>query len=433
MMTGEPPGDRRARLRRELADALAAKDAARVEESFRQLSASLYREPLSPQELVSVAECMLDAQRNGVAERACREYLRLCPGSPRSAEVCFRLGMLYSRGFHDYGQALVYLRRAAEGESVTGPVAQAEEEIRRIEEILAGTDASPPSGEAPSGRAWVIRLTNDPIDVSVVGRLVAQEAGLMLAEVTAQLRRSRGILLAAAPTEVARRVATVVQRMGVPALVVREEELVSLPEARLAGAVALTDDGCRFEAGHDVVERSWEDVYLAVAGRMVEDKPATFSMRLETATFPLRFVGGSFALPARWRPLKYRPGAETVFVRVDFFLFDPWQRLRIEDDKTRCAFPRPEGGTRTTSQVELFARAFTERAPQVPVSEFVRLLAGGNYAREERRFEFDGVYAFDAYCYWLLQLEEHSRPPEAAEPEPQGPKASEGAETQTPG
>jgi hypothetical protein len=425
MMTGETRGERRARLRKELADALAAKDAPLVEQRFRQLSASLYREPLSPQELVAVAECMLEARRNGVAERAYREYLRLCPGSARAAEVSFRLGMLYSRGFHDYGEALVYLRRAAEGESETGRVAQAEEEIRRIEATLARIDSSPTSGGEASGRAWVIRQTAEPVDVSVVGRLVAQEAGLVLAEVTGQLRRSRGVLLSSAPVEVARRVARRLQAMGVPALVVREEELVSLPEARLAGVAAITADGCRFEVGQQLIQRSWEDVYLVVAGRMIwmiEDQPST--LLLPRAPQPGMF----------WRRFKYRPGAEMVFLRADFFLFDPWQRLRIEEGKTRCTFPRPEGGTRTTSQVELFLRAFTERAPQVSVSEFVRLLAGGEYVREERHFEFDGVYAFDSYCHWLLQLEEHSRPPEPTEGQPEGPgplggPPSEGSQT----
>ena len=411
MVTSEKPGERRARLRKELADALAVKDAPLVEERFRQLSASLYREPLSPQELVAVAECMLEARRNGAAERACRQYLRFCPGGARAAEVSFRLGMLYSRDFHDYGEALVYLRRAAEGESVTGRAAQAEEEIRRIEETLARIDSSPTPAEAPSGRAWVIRQTTDPIDVSVVGRLVAQEAGLMLAEVTGQLRRSRGILLSSAPVEVARRVARRVQAMGVPALVVREEELVSLPEARLAGFAAITAEGCRFEVGRDLLQRSWEDVYLVVAGRMIwmiEEEPAKFLM----ARAPQPGI--------LWRRFKYRPGAEMVFLRADFFLFDPWQRVRIEEGKTRCTFPRPEGGTRTTSQVELFLRAFTEAAPQVPVSDFVRLLAGGDYVREERHFEFDGAYALDSYCHWLLQLEEHNQPPEPNEEDAAG-------------
>jgi hypothetical protein len=405
-MTEEKPGQRRARLRKELAEALAAKDAPGVEECFRRLSASLYREPLSPEELVAVGDCMLEAGRNGVAERACREYLRLYPESPRSPEVAFRLGMLYSRGFHDYGEALVYLRRAAQGESNSDRVAQAEEEIRRIEETLARVDASAPPAEVPSGRAWVVRQTEEPIDVSTVGRMVADEAGLTLAEVTCQLRRSRGILLSSAPLEVAQRVARRAQTVGVPALVIREEDLVSLPEARLAGRAAVTPEGCRFEVGQDVIQHPWEDVYLAVAAGMIEDKPSALLMTIGSG-------------PARqWRPLKFRPGAEIMFLRVDFFLFNPWQRLRVDEGRTQCAIPKPDGGMRVTSQVELFIRAFTEAAPQVSVSEFVRRLAGGDYVREERRFEFDSIYAFDSYCHWLLQLEEHSRPAEGTQEKP---------------
>jgi hypothetical protein len=287
----------------------------------------------------------------------------------------------------------------------------------------------------------VVRQTEEPIDVSLVGRVVAEEARLTLSEVTGPLRRSKGIILSSAALEVARRVARRVQAMGVPALVIREEELVSLPEARLAARAAVTPTGCRFELGREVVESSWEDVYLMVAGRMVEDKPTPLPQRLEPAAFPLLPISvfGGFPVAVQpWRPFKYRPGAETVFLRLEFFLFDPWQRLRVDEGRTQCFVPRSESegpqapkgseslaGMRLTSNVELFARAATELAPQVSVSDFVRLLAGGDYVREGRRFEFDSALAFDSYCHWLLQLEEQNRPPEGgADEEP----AADGAD-----
>ena len=110
-MTGySSPKERFLALRRRLAVALDAKDHAEVEECFRQLLASLYRQPLSSDELISVAACMLGARNHDLAVRAYLEHLRLYPQSARNPEICFRLGILFSRRFHDYDQALKYLK-----------------------------------------------------------------------------------------------------------------------------------------------------------------------------------------------------------------------------------------------------------------------------------------------------------------------------------
>ena len=71
-----------------------------------------------------------------------------------------------------------------------------------------------------------------------------------------------------------------------------------------------------------------------------------------------------------------------------------------------------EGGTKNTSDPEEFVRGLVAANPEISGNEFLHLISAGGYQREARRFEFDSLLAFNSYCHWLLQLEEHNRPPE---------------------
>ena len=394
-------------LRQRLAVALEDKDHAEVEQCFRQLLASLYRQPLRSDELISVAACMLGARNHDLAVRAYREHLRLYPQSARNPEVCFRLGILFSRRFHDYDQALNYLTLAAQRHPRSDRVARAQEEISRIQENLARVDASAATLEGTGQQAWVVRQTDEPLDLAAVGRLAAREAGLLMADVTAELRRSRGVVLAGAPMEVARRVAQGLQEMGVAVLVIGEEDLISLPEVRRARRLTISPEGVRFEVGREVLEQPWSRVYFVVAGQLEEGEPAT--------TRPL-VEGGYYGGGRSSRRYQHRPSTERRFVVLDFFLLEPWQRVRVEEGGSRFEVLASEGPTRRTRRPEEFVQALTELAPDLSANEFLHLLAAGGYQREVRRFRFDSELAFDAYCHWLLQLEEHNRPPESPGP-----------------
>lgn len=398
------PKERFLALRRRLAVALDAKDHAEVEECFRQLLASLYRQPLSSDELISVAACMLGARNHDLAVRAYLEHLRLYPQSARNPEICFRLGILFSRRFHDYDQALKYLALAAERHTRSDRVARAQDEMRRIRENLARLAASPQTFQAPGQRAWVVRQTDEPINITAVGRLVAREAGLALADVTTALRRSRGVILEAVPVEVARRVAQGLQAMGVAVLVIGEEDLISLPEVRAARRATLSPDGVRFEVDREVLERPWSQVYFVAAGQLEEGEPA----RIESSEPRIYYFHHGARSSRRFH---YRPSTLREFLVLDFFLLEPWQRVRVEEGRTRCEVLIPEGALKRTPRLEEFVQALTELAPDLSASELVHLMAAGGYQREVRRFRFDSELAFDSYCQWLLQLEEHNRPP----------------------
>ena len=389
------PREHLAHLRQHLNKALEAKDRRTVGETFRQLLRSLYRQRLSSDELLAVAACMLGARNYPLAMRAYQEHLATYPQSARNPEIHFRLGILFSQRFNDYDEALKHLAVAAQHHSRADRAARAEDEIRRIEENLARLDAAPGAIEEDSGRAWVVRQTDDPLDLTQVGRLVAREAGMVLAEVTAELRNSRGVILAGAPREVARRVAQGLQQMAVPVLVIGEGDLVSLPEAQTATKLTISSEGCRFELGREVAERLWTDVYFVAGGQLTVEEPEPYAL----------------FTPESGSRIASRSGRQRKVLLLDFFVFDPWQRLRAEEERTRFVVRRPEGGAQGTSRADVFARALLETAPELRASDLVRLLAGGDRRGQARRFEFDSIRAFDSYCHWLLQLEEHNRPP----------------------
>ena len=403
------PRERLKQVREHLAVALDTKDVTQVEECFRELLRSVYAQPLSSDELLSVAACMLGARNHDLAVRAYRQHLQHYRQSSRNPEICFRLGILFSRRFHDYDEALKYLTLAAQSHTRSDRVARAEEEIRRVRENLDRVDASPSTVTGTSERAWVVRQTDDPINLGQVGRLVAREAGRVLAEVTAELRRSRGTILSGAPVDVARRVARELQQIGVPVLVIGEQDLVSLPEPLWVSRVVVSGEGCRFEMGEQARPVAWRDVYFVVAGQLrtgtaggiepVNDSPASIGFGYHGTLVPhRRFVSTR--------------GTEERVLLLDFFLYEPWQRLRVQVGETHCVLRTLEGGTKNTSDPEEFVRGLVAANPEISGNEFLHLISAGGYQREARRFEFDSLLAFNSYCHWLLQLEEHNRPPE---------------------
>ncbi len=395
MSKGWSPREHLAQLRQQLNDALEARDIGAVEQTFRQLLGSLYRQRLSSDELLAVAACMLGTRNYPLAMRAYEEQLAAYPQSGRNPEVHFRLGILFSQRFQDYDEALKHLELAAQHHPRGDRVAQAEEEMGRIQENLARIDAAPTTGPEGSRRAWVVRQTDDPMDIAAVGRLVAREAGLVLAEVTAELRNSRGTILPGAPLEVARRVARALQQVGMPVLVIGEADLVSLPETGEVTALTISGEGVRFELGREVVERSWADVYFVVGGRLQFEEPAFEALHVSESS-------------ERMVPRSFRHRA---VVLLDFFVLEPWLRLRVEEGQTRLQLRRAGRESRSSNRVDAFLQALVEMAPDLHANDFVRLLAGQARRTEARRFDFDSTRAFDSYCHWLLQLEEHNRPP----------------------
>jgi len=405
----QTPRERLALVHQELMRALDAKDAEVVERAFLEIEQSPYRTPLSSDTLIAVAASMLGANKQGLAMRAYREHLRAYPNSSRNPEINFRLGILFSRRFHDYDEALTYLRQAVAHHSRGDRVARAELEIRRIEANLDRVDVPSGLAQGVSGLAWVVRQTDDPINLPQVGRIVAKEAGRPLAEVTGELRRSRGILLTGAPIDTARRVARRLQETGVPVLVIPEDDLISVPPASAVSHGAISPEGMRFESGQGVVERSWSDVFFVVAGRLKTGEPGRIRSTLGQATFGHGAYGGGGRTS---RQFHFQRSTEREFIVLDFFVFGPWQRLRVQQGATRLTIFAADGAQAEARQIERFTGSLLEYGPQLAVNEFVHRVAAGDYHRVARRFTFDNFQAFDAYCQWLLQLEEHSRPQE---------------------
>jgi hypothetical protein len=242
-----------------------------------------------------------------------------------------------------------------------------------------------------------------------VGRRVAEAFGRPLSDVTRDLRFSRGIVAEGLADQDALALTRDLRAMGAEAVTLGEADVVSLPPLQRLHRPRFDAQGLRGEAytwdRTEPFAATWDSVFMLAVGRV------RFSEVIEVAKEE------PSPQKRRWAPIaaqferhipKLETRAWTEYV-LDIVLFDPWRRLRMDENPVAWALTRGADEDQRKAIMEAGSRLH-EIDHGVPANRGVEMLA--NYAPDEawEPLTFEGKQAFDAYVRWIMQLVRYGLP-----------------------
>jgi len=334
---------------------------------------------------------------------ALSRYLEHYPHGPHAHELRLQHAFLLSRYVKDYAAAEKILRGIMSTDFEPKRRRAAEAELRRVGGLLARVSSPEVIVESTCA---VIRQTDAPFDLPRAGRIVAAATGETFADVTRSLRSSVGMVARGLSPEVATRLAKQLQADGIPVLVVPEDKLVGLPAVRHATCGLATPEKVRFALeGRGIAERKWKDVHLVTCGRVRSSVPTTPAISEPEIPVFIGLYPVSLRRTSALSGLKSRP-KETEAIVVDFFLLEPYERVRIRDDAYSPPGSSAGAGAIWMNRFREFATAVVNNSGPTPVDKSLYALVEAGRGRKVR--SFGSLLEFAAYSEWLLQLHEFS-------------------------
>lgn len=371
---------------------------------YQDYQRGLVVKPLKSKVHLAVGEAYQKAGNMGRAIEAYNRFLRQARRHSSTGEVNFRLGFIYSRSLRDYAKARRYLRAAIRFHPVEAKRNQAEEELNEVENYLERVFI-PSDEDVDIGEPYaVIRQTDERIDISQVGRLVAKALDVPLAQATRELRRSPGVLVEELEGTRAVGLARSLQEINIPVLVIKRKDLVSLPQPQAATSADFDAGGLRFLVARQVVTRRWEDVLLISGGRVETERREKIVER-----GPRRYYGGVGRSPIQYddgRRVRYKAVKESELL-VDFFMVEPWSAYRIKQRHFNIRLARERLGKKAPTSFLATARKILKFGHGLAMSKGMLLLGRKATTRQWREATFRSLEEFEKYNWWLLQLEEY--------------------------
>jgi hypothetical protein len=272
-------------------------------------------------------------------------------------------------------------------------------------EVPRAAAARPRSLPAPDrlllqGPCTLLYAGGGELDIRRVGRLVAEAVKRPLSDVTRELRNSRGFIAKGLPAPAAAALAAKVEaELAAPVLVVADADCIALPPAMRIRDTMVTADGLRCEAyAWDQTERvaaQWDEVFLISCGRLEIEHAVETAEDLESVA---RGRMSALVMEKRYEFL------------IDVVLFEPWRRLRLDQNTTAFSLTEMRRGPEDTLGA-LFRCAFSLRqlALGVPMNRGIELLASGGSDVAWQPLTFLNKRDFETYTSWLMQLLRYGR------------------------
>lgn len=394
-------------LQREIAQAVATGKANRAYDLYNRL-VSYGAMALPPEILYELGGLLVGRKEYSRAARVYEDYLHRYPESAEVPEAQFRLGIIYSRANRDYFGARAFLEAAAQNHPNPDRRRLAADEIRRVDSYLRGTFVG---RTAPQGLCTIIRQTHEPINISRVAGLVATATRTPLADVSRQLRVSRGILAEHVPGALAERLAEMVQGLGVAVLVVPDEEMPVVEPAAEIRQVHLSAAGVKFVLGNGTEEVcTWDQVEL-LSVALAETTVSTAHRIHHTP----RVYGGMAMGTMAFSVDDDQAKDEIVSTRqegtmvADFFVKKQGLATHLRAKEGSVVYGL-EGSTPKAARgpgFEQLVEAVMECAPSLMTNPAARALAAEKPFPVMKQFTFAELGDFDRYNRWLLTLTRH--------------------------
>jgi len=251
-------------------------------------------------------------------------------------------------------------------------------------------------------------------DLAATGRAVADLIGGPLADVTAAMHLSKGIVARSVDAEPAREIQSALSAMGLSTALIPEAQMIRPEATRLLRRVVVQDGALQGESANAADE--WQEIAIAVHNllfacavrlrwtRLVvttDETPAQAKVReqLERSVlgrFATRRIGG-----------KKNRKAQTIFVPSYQYLLTLFTReplVRYDVHEASFDFELMQAVPAEFGVAASLAGAILEAAPGVPTNSGFRLLSQGQTGPAWERITFDSRAGAASYYDWLLQL-----------------------------
>lgn len=344
-----------------LASSLAQGDLGAAYRYFTRATSGYRHVALDEPTIMRLGEALVLAGRYGPAARVYEVMIEVHPESDDAPEAAFRLGTILSRAFRDYARARSCLIQAQQTHRDVQRRSRAQDELRRIDAYLRSTMLS----RRVTTKVWIIRQTDEPIDVAGVSELVAARLGGQSAEIAERLVASHGLVACNVPGAGAEALADELQARKIPVLMIPSVDVFLPQSAVRAVSIALSEHGIRFQiAGHTAL-KTWVEARLISCACI---GPKDGGRRV------MDFFFGGNELPTHLR------------VREGEFAFSVGTN----------------SGTR--SDFGALATTLAENVTSVAMNPGMYLAESPSDSDDWDVLRFDSERAFDQYNLWFLQL-----------------------------
>ena len=277
--------------------------------------------------------------------------------------------------------------------------------IHRLRVSAAATRRAKPCPDVSDLRGECAVLAADARCVSMpeVGRIVARAVARPLPDVTREMRDSRGILARGLGPAKARDLVTELEGVGARVFALDEEHFIEQPPVRRMRGAVFDEVGFRCEAytwdATETLAASWERVFLVAGGRL--EIVEVFEVEKDKSGRRMFWRMSSMAeeIDRHVPKLESRTRYESV---LDLVLYDPWERLRLDENVAALALAAAPEDFRLTIQ-QAAASLYTIRH-NAPLNPGVEYLATQAPADAWGPLTFSSKQEFDAYTLWLIQL-----------------------------
>ena len=262
-----------------------------------------------------------------------------------------------------------------------------------------------PSVELPadvSGPCALLRTTDGRIDIKPVGRLLAAAVKQPLADITVQIRRSKGLLAREIDADIGRRLLPKLGELGAPAILVPLDLMAELPPTLRTtkpdiGGGGLSADTTDADGEAGTITRAWNEVAFISAARVRIETSHVEEEKLgsETSRWTRRRIGG----PSTREKVVVEVNHELV---IDVCIGEPAAIVRIRDVHFDFQTMQRQPGERDAMvQIACKLREFAEA---VPVSRAFRVLFDDRDTDAWEEYTYLTLPAVDDYNLWLHNL-----------------------------
>lgn len=269
----------------------------------------------------------------------------------------------------------------------------------RSSAAATGRATAPPDAAELVGECAVVAPRLNEEAIRAVGRLVAAATGRPLPDVTRDIRDSRGVLARGLAKEHAVELVGKLREASVEAVALGEGAFVPLPQVQRMRGLSVGEEGISCEAytwdSTRTLEAPWERVFLVAAGRLRVTEVVEVEKPL-----PKRRLGiMASQIDKRIPQLETRVRFENI---LDVVLFEPWERLRLDENPAAYALAGSERDEHAAIQEA--ATLLYATAHDAPCDAGLELMATRAPEEAWASCTFESKAEFDAYVEWLVQL-----------------------------